>query len=73
MSSVIEKLEYAQSRCSEFFADVIIDPLRASIIVNIEEQYFLEIAKMLLSSGFYCVHITEFSTSITACFILIKL
>lgn len=73
MDPVALKLEYAQARCSEFFADVILDYQRGSLIVNVDEPYFTEIAKFLMASGFYCIHITEFSTSITACFILITL
>jgi len=70
MNLVVSKLDYAQARCSEFFADVIVDYLRGSLIVNVDEPYFTEITRFLISCGFYCVHITEFSTSVTACFIL---
>jgi len=72
MKNVVEKLELAQSQCAEFFADIIVDSYRNSIILNVETQYFEEIGRTLLSSGFYCVHITEFEHSVTACFILLN-
>ena len=73
MKNIAEKLEFACEQCAEFFADILVDPYRNSLVVNIETRYFEEVGKILTSCGFHCVHITEFRESVTACFILVRL
>ena len=70
MSTELQKLQHAQSFCAEFFADIIIDEHRCSLILNVDTEYFSEIGNQLIAQGFYCCHITVFETTITACFIL---
>lgn len=70
MSTEVKKLYCAQAFCAEFFADVIVDENRCSLILNVNTEYFSVIGNRLIAQGFYCCHITIFKTTITACFIM---
>lgn len=66
-----KKIEQARNICAEFFADVIIDDIRSSIILSTKPEHFTQIGNALIDLGFACAHTTAFEDSITACFLLI--